>query len=359
MPETLKILSRELISPETRIATLPDGIRLECGEHLSKVQVAYRTWGRLNDRQDNVVLICHALTGSADADRWWGQMFGQGRAFDPQRDFIVCINLLGSCYGTTGPRSINPLTGRIYGADFPEITLRDMVEVQWALLHQLKVRGIQLAIGGSLGGMLVLEWALMFPQMVRTVVSIAASGRHSAWCIGLSEAQRQAIYADPRWANGDYDAETPPHSGLAAARMMAMCTYRSRGSFENRFSRQRQNDGNHFSIESYLHHQGQKLGDRFEAASYVVLTKAMDSHDVARGRGEYFNVLNGIQQPTLVVSYKSDVLYPTDEQEELSAALPHAELVLSSSPHGHDAFLIDVGDLAEFVGDFRQRFRSS
>ncbi|RUS97101.1 homoserine O-acetyltransferase [Trichormus variabilis SAG 1403-4b] len=327
--------------------------QLESGEVLTGVQVAYRTWGKLNANGDNGVLICHALTGSADADDWWGDLFGSGKAFEPDQDFIVCSNILGSCYGTTGATSINPNTGKVYGVSFPRITIRDMVHLQAALLEYLEVKSLGLVIGGSLGGMQVLEWALLYPEMVRTISPMASPGRHSAWSIGLSEAQRQAIYTDPNWQGGNYTSDAPPHQGLAVARMMAMITYRYWESFTNRFGRQ-QDESNQFAIASYLQYQGQKLIKRFDANTYIILTHAMDSHDVSWNRKDYQSVLQSIKQPTLVVSIDSDVLYPPVEQQEFADLIPHAQLGLIKSPHGHDAFLIDIEGLNEIVVSFRQ-----
>ncbi len=329
------------------------GLLLENGERLPSLEVAYHTWGRLSPLGDNAVVVCHALTGSSDAADWWKPLFGAGRALDPERDFIVCPNVLGSCYGTTGPTSISQASGRRFGPSFPRITIRDMVRAQAALIAHLGVTRIRMVIGGSMGGMQALEWAAMYPELVETVVPIAASGRHSAWCIGLSEAQRQAIYADPLWNNGNYAPEHPPVGGLAVARMMAMCTYRSRKNFESRFGRNR---AGHelFEIESYLQHQGGKLVARFDANAYVALTWAMDSHDLARGRGDYQLALKQLRQPALVVSITSDVLYPPEEQLELAQLMPQAELALLEAPHGHDSFLIEMETLSRLVADFRR-----
>jgi homoserine O-acetyltransferase len=340
------------VSPETQSLELPGGLALELGGRLERVQIAYRTWGTLAPDGGNAVVVCHALTGSADADQWWTRLFGPGRALDPARDFIVCSNILGSCYGTTGPTSIDPATGRPYYGAFPAITVRDMVRVQKALVDALGVRRVRMVIGGSLGGMQVLEWALLHPALVESVVFIASTARHSAWCIGLSEAQRQAIYADPRWGGGAYDPADPPEAGLAAARMMAMLSYRSQPSFEQRFGRRPQTE-DVYAVESYLRYQGRLLVDRFDPATYVTLTRAMDTHDVSRARGDYDEVLRSIRQPTLVVSIDSDVLYWPWEQREVAALVPNARLAVLDSPHGHDAFLIDVDRLSDMVVEFR------
>jgi homoserine O-acetyltransferase len=344
-------------SPETLYWDHPGPFALELGGRLEQVRVGYRTWGRLAPDGRNAVVVCHALTGTADVDSWWARMFGPGRAFDPDRDFVVCANILGSCYGTTGPTSTDPATGAPYLGSFPAITVRDMVRAQHALASALGVKFVRMAIGGSLGGMQVLEWALMFPEQVGSVVFIASTARHSAWAIGLSEAQRQAIFADPRWRAGRYDPLDPPDSGLGAARMMAMCAYRSMPSFEERFSRRQQSE-DLFAVESYLRHQGRALVERFDAATYVALTEAMDTHDVARGRGDFEEVLRSIRQPTLVVSIDSDVLYWPAEQREVARLVPNAKLAVMDSPHGHDAFLIDVDRLSDMVADFRGEGRA-
>jgi homoserine O-acetyltransferase/O-succinyltransferase len=330
---------------------------LESGESLASLTVAYRTWGTLSPTGDNAVLVCHALTGTADLERWWSPLLGPGRALDPARDFVVCSNVLGSCYGTTGPASERPGgTGR-WGAGFPGITVRDMVRAQAALLDALGVRRLRLVLGGSLGGMQVLEWALLFPQRVGAIVPIAVSARHSAWCIAFSEAQRQAIFADPRWQGGHYPPHQPPEAGFAAARQIAMCTYRSRESLERRFSRER-GTASHFAVEDWLEHHGRALVERFDPASYVALTRAMDSHDVGRDRGGWREALASVRTPALVVSIDSDVLYPPAEQLELAAALPNARLATLRSPYGHDAFLIEAEAVDDIVNGFRVELAS-
>ena len=280
----------EIISNKTHYFDSTESYATELGAQLPSLRVAYRTWGTLNPQKDNVILICQALTGSADADAWWEGMFSPGGAFDETTDFIICSNVLGSCYGTTGPLSLNPQTGTHYGPDFPLITIRDMVHVQRRLLAGLGIDRVKLAVGASLGGMQVLEWGFLYPDVVQALMPMGASGRHSAWCIGQSEAQRQAIYADRDWNDGWYTQSTPPARGLSAARMMAMCTYRSFENFQSRFSRDIQSSTGAFKVESYLHHQGRKLVERFDANTYITLTKAMDLHDLGRGRGEYEEV---------------------------------------------------------------------
>ncbi len=347
----------EIISEKTCYCDLNAPFTTELGGVLPSVRVAYRTWGKLNAEKDNVILICHALTGSADADGWWEGMFSKGGAFDESTDFIICTNVLGSCYGTTGPVSLNLLTGSNYGPDFPFITIRDMVHVQRLLLAGLGIERVKLAVGASLGGMQVLEWGFLYPDVVKALMPMGASGRHSSWCIGQSEAQRQAIYADRDWNDGWYTEAHPPAKGLAAARMMAMCSYRSFENFQSRFGRELQNEKT-FKVESYLHHQGRKLVERFDANSYILLTKAMDMHDLARGRGEYEEVLGSMQSPVEILSINSDILYPKEEQEELARLMPKSTILYLDEPYGHDAFLIDVEKVSGMVRNFLDRLES-
>jgi homoserine O-acetyltransferase len=343
-----------IISDRTSYYESNEPLPLELGGALPGVRVAYRTWGRLNDDKSNVILVCHALTGNADADGWWCGMFGEGRAFDETRDFIVCSNVLGSCYGTTGPLSKNPLTGKHYGPDFPRITIRDMVAVQRLLLQSLGIESIRLVVGASLGGMQVLEWGAMCPEMAGALMPMGISGRHSAWCIAQSEAQRQAIAADAEWRDGWYDPATQPRKGLAAARMMAMCSYRCFENYQQRFGRQQRENGL-FEAESYLHHQGEKLVERFDANTYITLTRAMDMHDLGRGRGSYEAVLAALKMPVEILSIDSDVLYPKEEQEELARLIPGSRLLFLDEPYGHDAFLIDTDTVSRMVCEFMEK----
>ena len=345
----------EIISENTHYFDSKEPFTTELGGLLPSVRVAYRTWGTLNSRKNNVILICQALTGSADADAWWEGMFSRGGAFDETADFIICTNVLGSCYGTTGPISINPLTGSHYGPDFPLITIRDMVHVQRILLAGMGIERVKLVVGASLGGMQVLEWGFLYPDVVQALMPMGASGRHSSWCIGQSEAQRQAIYADRDWNGGRYQEGHPPGKGLAAARMMAMCTYRSFENFQSRFGREYQQEGKTFKVESYLHHQGRKLVERFDANTYITLTKAMDWHDLSRGRGEYEEVLRSMTLPVEILSINSDILYPKEEQEELARFIPNSTILYLDEPYGHDAFLIDVATVSGMVRNFLDR----
>jgi homoserine O-acetyltransferase len=347
------------LSPDTRRLRLGRDFPLESGAALPALDVAFRTWGRLNAAGDNAVVVCHALTGSADADAWWAPLFGAGRALDPERDFIVCANVLGGCYGSTGPTS-EAADGRAYGGRFPRITVRDQVHAQRRLLDALGVRGIRLVIGGSMGGLQALEWALLDAR-VQAVASIAASARHSPWCIAWSEAQRQAIVADAKYADGHYDAADPPRAGLAAARAIAMLTYRTAGSLAARYGRAPGADvfGVHAkrprepAVAGWLSHHGDLLNDRFDANTYLRLIDAMDSHDIGRGRGGFEAACARLTQPTLVVSIPDDALYVPADQRELADALPDARLERLESAHGHDGFLLDAEALEPIVRGFR------
>ncbi len=341
------------ISPSTRFLDVTGEFRLENGDVLEGIRIAYRTWGDIANADEHAILVCHALTGSADVEAWWPGIIGPGRTFDPARDFIVCANILGSCYGTTGPVSMKPDGTARYRADFPRISVRDMVEIERLLLDGLGVQRIELVTGPSLGGMQALEWSLMYPERVGSVVPIGVGGRHSPWCIGISEAQRAAIAADPNWHGGYYSDEHPPEKGLAAARMMAVCTYRSWDSFEQRFGRSLK-DADQFEVQSYLRHQGEKINARFDANTYVTLTRAMHTHDLARGRGEYADVLASLVQPALVVSVSTDTLYPPAEQRLLADHLPNAEYAVLDSAHGHDGFLIETDALGGLIRAFRE-----
>ena len=348
------------LSPDTRRLRLGRGIPLESGVVLPELEVAFRTWGRLNAASDNAVVVCHALTGSADADAWWAPLFGPGNALDPERDFIVCANVLGGCYGSTGPTSEAP-DGRLFGGRFPRVTVRDQVDAQRRLLDALGVRGIRLAIGGSMGGLQALEWALLDPR-VQAVATVAASGRHSPWCIAWSEAQRQAIAADARFAGGHYDPADPPRAGLAAARAIAMLTYRTAGSLAARYGRApgadvfgaRAKRPDEPAVAGWLSHHGDLLNDRFDANTYLRLLDAMDSHDLGRGRGGLAAACARLTQPTLVVSIPNDALYVPADQHELAQTLPDARLEVLESAHGHDGFLLDAAGLAPIVRDLRR-----
>ena len=356
----------------TKFMTLYDehqALSLECGAQLAPVTVAYETYGTRNAEGTNAVLICHALTANAhaagyhspadNAPGWWDGLIGPGRAFDTTKYFVVCPNILGSCYGTTGPASINPASGEPYRMSFPSFTVRDMIAVQKKLLEALGVNRLAAACGSSLGGMQVLEWAVSFPGFCETAIAISTAAQQSAWCIGLNAAARVAIMNDPAWRNGCYGQQ--PQHGLGLARMIGMISYRSHEEFEQRFGRMRQqplgdafDPENLFQIESYLRHQGEKLVQRFDANTYLCLSRAMDAHDVAFGRGSLRDVLGSVRARVLGLGVSSDLRYPTHEQKAFVRHCPNARYAEIKSLYGHDAFLIEFDQINRLIGEFLQ-----
>jgi homoserine O-acetyltransferase/O-succinyltransferase len=335
---------------------------LDLGGRLMEVTAAYETYGNLAPDGSNAILLCHALTGNAHAGGfssddpksagWWEPMIGPGRGFDTDRYFVICSNILGSCYGTTGPSSPNPATGSPYGMTFPQMSVRDMVRVQRALLDHLEVKRLVTVCGGSLGGMQALEWACMYPEIVGSIIPIGTAARHSPWCIGLNDIGRQAIMNDPGWHGGSYHSSGQPERGLSLARQIAMISYRSDLSFLRRFGReQRERDGV-FQVESYLRYQGKKLVQRFDANSYLYITRAMDLHDVGRDRGTTAEVLGRLRLPVMCIGISSDVLYPVHEQRAIAAGIPAAIYREIVSDDGHDAFLIEYGQMTEYIREF-------
>ena len=329
---------------------------LENGSVLTDVPVAYKTWGKLNAAANNVIIVCHSLTSNCDVEDWWFPLIGPGKALDTDQYFILCANAMGSPYGTASPITLDPLTGNPYGVKFPIPTIRDTVNLHKKLLDEIGVQKIAFPVGGSMGGMQVLEWAF-HEDFVHALVPISVGGRHSPWCIGWSEAQRQAIYRDPAWENGHYLLQKGPSDGLSVARMIAMISYRSFGSFNQKFGRniQTENEEASFSVESYLRHQGHKLVERFDANCYVRLTESMDSHDISRNRGDYFQVLSEIKQPSLIIGIDTDILYPLEEQRELSSYMPNSTLEVLKSDHGHDGFLIETDAVNRTVAAWRKK----
>lgn len=323
----------------------------ESGFDLEAPEVAYHTWGTLNDKKDNVVLVIHAFTGNSNLEDWFYGIFADSSPIDLEKQFLICMNIPGSCYGSVGPWSINPRMGKSYRGDFPIFTIRDVVHFQQLLLNELEISEIQLVLGGSMGGMIALEFALM-DERIKKACIVAMGKSHSPWAIGVSEAQRLALYADPIWNNGFYEQDNPPRDGLAAARAMAMLTYRTSLNYKEKFEREVNSEKNIFEVESYLQYQGQKLVDRFDAITYDRLTRLMDSHDVSRDRGSFEEVLRKLTIPILVMGIDSDLLYPTYEQKELTELIPNAIYKEINSMYGHDAFLIEFEQINEALNEF-------
>ena len=357
-----------------RHVTLPGPLALDGGANLDRIEIGYETYGTLDAEGGNAILICHALTGDQHVASihprtgkpgWWTRMVGPGRPIDPARHFIICANILGSCMGSSGPATDDPATGRPYAMRFPVITIRDMVRAQALLLDHLGIWRLAAVIGGSMGGMQALEWAATYPARVRAAVVIASAARHSAQNIAFHEVGRQAIMADRDWRGGDYyEAGDGPSAGLAVARMAAHITYLSEAGLTEKFGRRLQaRDAKgfgfdaDFQVESYLRHQGISFVDRFDANSYLYITRAMDYFDLAEEHGgRLADAFRGSATRFCLVSFDTDWLYPTGESRSIVHALnatgAAASFVELSAPYGHDSFLLDVPELFRVVDGF-------
>jgi homoserine O-acetyltransferase len=316
---------------------------LENGQTLPDITIAYQTWGTLNAAGDNVILIQHAMTGWSDVPGWWPNMVGPGLAFDSDRYFIVCPNVIGGCQGSTGPSSIAP-DGKRYGSRFPALTIRDMVAAEIAFTNAIGIKKYKLAVGPSLGGMRSLEWAIAHPDRVEAVCTIGSSAVATGDQIGTASIQIRAIKSDPHFSGGDYYEQTRgPIDGMGIARRIAHLTYRTESEMDVRFGRELQGDDTgRYAVESYLDHQAAKLAQRFDANTYIALTEAMNSHDVGRNRGGVVEALRAITIPVLVVSIDTDRLFPPRLQVEIADLVPQAKkLVIISSDFGHDGFLVE------------------
>ena len=377
MPARLREAMTELLEPTPDIQTLTRygkvvelgrkaPLELDCGAELGPFNVAFQTYGELNEARSNVILVCHALSGDqhvagphpVSAGRgWWDIMVGPGKPLDTERYHVICANVLGGCMGTTGPNQIDPKSGEVYGTNFPVVTIADMVRAEAMLLDHLGVEQVFCVIGGSMGGMQVVEWAASYPERVFAAVPIACAARHSAQNIAFHEVGRQAIMADPAWNAGEYlDRGTVPRQGLAVARMMAHITYLSESGLSRKFGRNLQDrltitygfDAD-FQIESYLRHQGHSFVDRFDANSYLYITRAMDYFDLAKAHGgELSAAFGGSTTRFCVISFTSDWLFPTPGNQEivhaLTAAAANVSFVEIETDTGHDSFLLDEPD---------------
>ena len=349
-------------------------LKLDCGEELSHFVMAYQTYGKLNKNKSNAILVCHALTGDQYAANthpltgkpgWWENMIGPGKPLDTSRFMIICINVLGGCMGSTGPREINPESQEIWGLSFPVVTISDMVRAQERVINHLGIKKLFSVIGGSMGGMQTLQWASQYPDKICTAVPIAAAARHSAQNISFHEVGRQAIIADPKWESGDYfKKNTTPKSGLAVARMAAHVTYLSQAALRRKFGRRLQNReektygfGADFQVESYLRHQGITFVDRFDANSYLYMTRAMDYFDLAEEhQGSLANAFKNTPVRFCIFSFTSDWLFPTSESREivhaLNAEAANVSFVEIESDKGHDAFLLEEPEFHKILSGF-------
>jgi homoserine O-acetyltransferase len=352
---------------------------LEGGGQLREVTVCFETWGTLAEDGSNAVLVCHALTGDAHAAGpagpghpsagWWDDLIGPGRTLDTDRLFVVCANVLGGCQGSTGPASTRPDVPEPYGASFPVVSIRDMVRVQARLADTLGIARWAAVIGGSMGGMQALEWAVMYPRRVGALVAVATCAAATAQQIAYWSTGRRAIALDPGWHHGDYYDQKPgdgPHDGLALARMFSQITFRTDSVFTDRFGRDVVEPivapftiWQRFQVERYLEHHGHKLARRFDANTYLLLTKAMDLHDIGRGRSGAGQALRRVTAPALIMGVSSDALYPSYQQRELAEGLTatgtDATYTEIDSPHGHDAFLLEAEQMHAAVGSFFDR----
>lgn len=365
----MKVLRQTMIV-ETRTTAI-DALTLDCGLVLTPVDVAWESYGELNAGRSNAILVLHAFSGDAHAagishdggkPGWWDNMIGPGKAFDTTRYFVICVNVLGGCRGTTGPSSVNPATGRPWAMTFPVITIRDMVRLQAKLMDHLGIEKLLAVAGGSMGGMQVLEWAVSFPDRVMAAIPIAATARHSPQQIAFNEVGRQAIMADADWNGGNYYDSKPPGRGLSVARMVGHITYMSDDSMREKFGRRFRNCDNSpnlenvFEVESYLRYRGSQFVDRFDANSYLYITKAMDLFDLTNGHGSLGAALERSRARFLVLSFTSDWLYPTYQSLEIVSALRGRNRDVAfcelQSNYGHDAFLVDVAEQTELIRGF-------
>jgi homoserine O-acetyltransferase len=355
---------------ETQVARF-DSLPLDCGVTLSPVDIAYETYGELNGSKSNAILILHAFSGDAHAagvshddgkPGWWDNAIGPGRAFDTTQYFVICTNVLGGCKGTTGPASLDPKTGKPYAMTFPVISISDMVRLQKKLIDQLGIRRLLAVAGGSMGGMQVLEWAVAYPDSVACAIPIATTSRHSAQQIAFNEVGRQAIMADPDWCEGNFYDKKPPARGLAVARMVGHITYMSDDSMREKFGRRFRKQeplpdfSSVFEVESYLRYRGSQFVDRFDANSYLYITKAMDLFDVSNGHASLAAALERTKSRFLVISFTSDWLYPTYQSLEIVSALRGRNRDVAfcelASNYGHDAFLVDIVEQTELIRGF-------
>ncbi|MFC5409610.1 homoserine O-acetyltransferase [Larkinella bovis] len=331
---------------ETKFFDYKYTFSLESGAVLPGFRLAYTTLGKPNKDRSNVVWICHALTGSADTLDWWSGMVGPGKFYDPAHSFIVCANVLGSCYGSTGPLSTNPVSGKPFYHDFPQVTIFDIVKALDLLRQDLGIDRIQTCIGGSLGGQQALEWSIQQPGLIQNLILIATNAVMSPWGIAFNESQRMAISADPTWSENRDDAG---RNGMKAARAVALLSYRNYDTYGFTQALDNNEQLDHYKASSYQQYQGEKLANRFNAFTYWILSKVMDSHNVGRNRGSISRALEQVTSRTLSVGIKSDILFPPVEQRTLARHIPDARYEEIDSLYGHDGFLIETKPLTQII----------
>ncbi len=353
-----------------QICTAEDPLLLDSGEQLGPIDIAYETYGTLNADKSNVILINHALTGDAhaagyysDTDEkpgWWDTMIGPGKAFDTNKYYLICSNVIGGCKGSTGPMSINPKTSKPWGLTFPIVTIRDMVHAQKKLLDHLGITRLLAVAGGSMGGMQVLQWAVSYPETVRLIIAIATTSTLSTQNIAFNLVGRQAIFTDPNFKNGEYYNNAIPEHGLAVARMIGHITYLSEKGMRDKFGRRLQtaqdytfNFGQEFEIESYLQYQGKRFSERFDANSYFYVTKAMDYFDLAHETGSLETTFAQVKSNALIISFTSDWLFSPEQSKDIVRALIYNKIPVSYcniySPYGHDAFLLEAEQISRLI----------
>jgi homoserine O-acetyltransferase/O-succinyltransferase len=323
-----------------------DDFKLEAGGILHGFQLKYTTLGQLNAAKDNVIWVCHALTGNSDVTTWWDGFFSDGSPFDPRDYFIICANTLAGCYGSTGPLSINPVTGKTFYHSFPDVTHKDVVKAFDLLRENLGIKKIHSLTGGSLGGQQAIEWAILNPTAFQYLIPMACNAVHSPWGIAFNEAQRMAIATDPTWKNDDPRAGV---EGMKAARAIAMVSYRAYVTYGETQAEKNNQKMDDFRAATYQRYQGQKLANRFNAFTYWKLSKAMDSHNVGRGEKDIVSALKKIKAKTIVIGIDNDILFPLSEQQFLADNIPGARLEVLNSLYGHDGFLADLEPIKNIV----------
>jgi homoserine O-acetyltransferase len=364
--EANKLITNEKTSQKQNysFAHPPDELTLESGEKLGPITLAYETYGKLNVQKSNAILVLHALSGDSHAaglDGWWENLIGQGKGIDTDKYFVICSNVIGGCQGSTGPSSINPKNGKPYGLSFPLVSIGDMVEAQKHLIDHLGIEKLLSVVGGSMGGMQVLQWMVSYPEKIRSAIPIATTIKHTPQQIAFNEVGRQAVMSDPDWKNGDYYDSAPPSKGLAVARMIGHITYMSDTSMTEKFGRKTTADkepfkfGADFEVEGYLRYRGDNFVKRFDANSYLYITKAIDNFNLLNGHA-LGSVFKGLRAKVLVLAFKSDWLYPSYQSQEIVKACKLAGVEASyceiNSTYGHDSFLLETEQETQLIGGF-------